>query len=76
MNETVSASDRVDSQEVAELYGDFAPTLVRITRRRVNTSPETVEDACSTAWLTLMRCRPYRNTVRGWLIAVVMRTFV
>ena len=70
MNETSTVSGRVDLREVAELYTEFASTLKRITRRRVHTSPETVEDACSTAWLTLVRCRPYRNSVRGWLIAV------
>lgn len=72
MNNTVIGSDRVDSQEVVELYTEFASTLKRITRRRVNRSPETIEDACGTAWLTLMRCRPYRNTVRGWLFAVAL----
>jgi RNA polymerase sigma factor (sigma-70 family) len=41
--------------------------------RHVHTSASNVEDACSFAWLQLLRCQPRRATVLEWLSTVAIR---
>jgi DNA-directed RNA polymerase specialized sigma24 family protein len=56
-----------------QLYRTHARTLRRVVRIKVNTSDETVEDACAFAWMQLVSCQPRRNTVFAWLRTVATR---
>ena len=58
----------------AELYRQFSGILVGVITKRVNTTPEIVEDACAFAWMQLLRHQPDRGRAwRAWLITVAER---
>jgi RNA polymerase sigma factor (sigma-70 family) len=60
----------------AELYARYAPRLVRIVARQVRTSSANVEDACSHAWLQMLRYQPARETLLSWLVRTGTREAV
>jgi DNA-directed RNA polymerase specialized sigma24 family protein len=55
------------------LYEAWAPRLLRTVASCVNTSDANVHDACSIAWMQLLRCQPRRETALAWLITVAKR---
>src|SRR4051794_16983187 len=57
----------------ADLYRSYEVALRAAVRHHVNTSDAVVEDACSFAWLQLMRHQPNRDTVFAWLRTVAIR---
>ncbi len=57
----------------AELYAQLATRLTKIVARQVRTSSANIEDACSFAWLQMLRYQPARETVLAWLIRVGTR---
>jgi RNA polymerase sigma factor (sigma-70 family) len=57
----------------AELYEELAARLTQIVARQVTTSTANVEDACSFAWLQMLRHQPARDTVLAWLVRVGTR---
>jgi len=57
----------------AELYAQLAARLTKIVARQVSTSSANVEDACSFAWLQMLRYQPARETVLAWLVRVGTR---
>jgi DNA-directed RNA polymerase specialized sigma24 family protein len=46
--------------------------LLRAVAQAVNAPPEPIDDACQTAWSTLLRCELARATVFSWLRAVAI----
>ena len=57
----------------AELFGQHNEHLVRSVRHAVVASDALIEDACSFAWMQLMRCQPRRETAFAWLRMVAIR---
>jgi RNA polymerase sigma factor (sigma-70 family) len=57
----------------AELFRSHEVALRAAVRHHVNTSDAVIEDACSFAWLQLMRRQPNRDTVFAWLRTVATR---
>jgi RNA polymerase sigma factor (sigma-70 family) len=57
----------------AELFRTHEVALRAAVRHQVNTSDAVIEDACSFAWLQLMRRQPNRDTVFAWLRTVAIR---
>jgi RNA polymerase sigma factor (sigma-70 family) len=57
----------------AELYRDHSAALRAAVRHFVHAGDEVVDDACSFAWLQLMRYQPNRETVFAWLRTVAVR---
>jgi RNA polymerase sigma factor (sigma-70 family) len=57
----------------AELFRTYEVALRAAVRHRVNTGDAVIEDACSFAWLQLMRHQPNRDTVFAWLRTVAVR---
>lgn len=57
----------------AELYERYARTLGRLVARRVRTSRANIEDACSYAWMQMLRHQPAREAVLGWLLQTGIR---
>ncbi|MGH2871462.1 MAG: RNA polymerase sigma factor, partial [Solirubrobacteraceae bacterium] len=57
----------------AALYASHAAALVGIVIRRVSTSPTNVEDACSYAWMQMLRHQPARETLLAWLATTATR---
>jgi DNA-directed RNA polymerase specialized sigma24 family protein len=57
----------------AELYAQLQARLTKIVARQVRTSTANVEDACSFAWLQMLRYQPARETVLAWLVRVGTR---
>jgi RNA polymerase sigma factor (sigma-70 family) len=55
------------------LYEAWAPRLLRSVASCVNTSDANVQDACSIAWMQLLRCQPRRETALAWLVTVAKR---
>ena len=55
------------------LYAAHADKLRRVVGAAVHTSEANIEDACSFAWLQLLRHHPRRETVFGWLATVATR---
>jgi len=55
------------------LYRALAPRLIALLRRRVGGPEQTREDACSFAWVQLLRRQPERLHVLGWLYVVACR---
>jgi RNA polymerase sigma factor (sigma-70 family) len=53
-----------------ELYRRHAAQLVRVVQGRLGVAPEVAEDACSIAWMQLVRTQPPRDNVMGWLYTV------
>lgn len=51
-----------------ELYERYALRLASIIARQVSTSSANVEDACSHAWLQMLRYQPARETLLNWLV--------
>jgi DNA-directed RNA polymerase specialized sigma24 family protein len=58
------------------LFAELHPTLARQVRRLVRTSEENVQDACSFAFLQLLRYQPSRQSVFPWLRTVAVREAV
>ena len=56
----------------AELYREHHEELRRAVRRAVRGPDACVDDACSFAWLQLLRLQPDRQTVFGWLRTVAI----
>jgi DNA-directed RNA polymerase specialized sigma24 family protein len=63
----------VQRGDETELYEAWAPRLLRSVASCVNTSDANVQDACSIAWMQLLRCQPRRETALAWLITVAKR---
>ena len=57
----------------AELFRAYEVALRCAVRARVHAGDALIEDACSFAWLQLMRCQPDRTTVFAWLRIVAIR---
>lgn len=57
----------------AELFGRHNEHLVRSVRHAVCASDALIEDACSFAWMQLIRCQPRRETAFAWLRMVAIR---
>jgi RNA polymerase sigma factor (sigma-70 family) len=57
----------------AALFEAWAPRLLRSVASCVNTSDANVQDACSIAWMRLLRCQPRRETALAWLVTVAKR---
>jgi RNA polymerase sigma factor (sigma-70 family) len=56
-----------------ELFRLHHRSLVRTVARSVNASDELIEDACQSAWETLLRCQPARSAALfGWLRTVAL----
>ncbi|PTL60262.1 RNA polymerase sigma factor [Paraconexibacter algicola] len=56
------------------LYREHADRLQRVVRTRVRGGDQAlVEDACSFAWMQLLRYGPDRETVFPWLVQVATR---
>jgi RNA polymerase sigma factor (sigma-70 family) len=69
----MAASERlVLSGDEGDLFARYQWQLQGRVARWVNTTPATVEDACSFAWLQLMRRQPRRETALGWLTTVAI----
>ena len=58
------------------LFAELHPKLARQVRRLVRTSEENVQDACSFAFLQLLRYQPSRGSVFSWLLTVAVREAV
>jgi RNA polymerase sigma factor (sigma-70 family) len=58
----------------AKLYAEYSDRLRATVSRRVGTSADNIEDACSFAWFQLMRTDPGRGfPVLAWLTTVAVR---
>jgi RNA polymerase sigma factor (sigma-70 family) len=62
-------AQRGDEVELFERYGEY---LVRIVERAIGAPRAVVEDACSFAWLQLLRLQPERDAIVGWLRTVAI----
>lgn len=71
---TPGRADRHDDE--AKLYARYAARLRRIVARRVTTSDANVDDACSHAWLHMLRYQPARATLLSWLVRTATRQAV
>lgn len=60
----------------ADLFRRHARHLERTVACHVNTSEAVVQDACSFAWMQLVRRQPRRACVLAWLRAVAVREAV
>jgi DNA-directed RNA polymerase specialized sigma24 family protein len=58
------------------LFAELHPKLARQVRRLVRTGEENVQDACSFAFLQLLRYEPCRGSVFSWLLTVAVREAV
>ncbi len=58
------------------LFAELHPKLARQVRRLVRTSEQNVQDACSFAFLQLLRYQPSREGVFSWLLTVAVREAV
>ncbi len=54
----------------AALYRRLQPRLMRRLRGRVRAHEGVLEDACSFAWVQLLRRQPSRSEILGWLYVV------
>jgi RNA polymerase sigma factor (sigma-70 family) len=54
----------------AELFERHAARLLRIVRSAIGGRHHVAEDACSFAWLQLLRTQPERDRLFAWLCAV------
>jgi DNA-directed RNA polymerase specialized sigma24 family protein len=57
----------------AELYRRYHGKLLRAVARAVTAPPDLIEDACQTAWTTMLRCQPARESLFAWLRVVAIR---
>jgi len=62
--------------EETDLFKTHAAHLSASVRAVVSTSPANVEDACSFAWLQLLRYQPTRETAFSWLCTTAIREAV
>jgi RNA polymerase sigma factor (sigma-70 family) len=60
----------------ASLFAQHHVTLRRRVGRLVNTSDANMDEACSFAWMQLVRCQPRRETTLAWLTTVSVREAV
>ena len=58
------------------LFAEAHPKLARQVRRLVRTGEENVQDACSFAFVQLLRYQPSRESVFSWLLTVAVREAV
>ena len=56
----------------AGLFSEFSGPLFHSVRRAVRATDELIEDACSYAWMQLLRCQPHRETAFAWLRVVAI----
>jgi DNA-directed RNA polymerase specialized sigma24 family protein len=57
-----------------DLYSEFHRVLFRTVLRRVNASVDTVQDACSFAWVQFLREQPDRErNWKGWMVTTARR---
>ena len=63
---------RILRGDEAELFRQHELALKRAVRAAVNAPEQCIEDACSFAWLQLLRRQPDRATVFGWLRTVAI----
>jgi DNA-directed RNA polymerase specialized sigma24 family protein len=56
-----------------ELYRRHHRELHRAVSRAVRAPRETIEDACQTAWVILLRRQPERDAIFAWLRVVAVR---
>lgn len=56
-----------------QLFAAHADKLRRVVGAAIHTSDANIEDACSFAWLQLLRRQPRRESVFGWLATVATR---
>jgi len=69
----MSASAPAPQGDDGALFAEHHATLQERVRRRVYyTSQANVDEACSFAWLQLLRRQPRRETVLAWLTTVVV----
>jgi len=57
----------------AQLYRELSYRLLGVVRGSVTASDAVIEDACSFAWLQLLRHQPRRDTAFAWLTKVAIR---
>ena len=68
-----TVSDRgIAPDEIADLYQQHHRDLQRAVAGTVRASPELIEDACQSAWTTMLRSRPRRATWFAWLRVVAI----
>lgn len=60
----------------AELFERHGERLVRLVRSTTGASRQVAEDACSFAWIQLLRRQPERDAVFAWLRVVATREAV
>jgi RNA polymerase sigma factor (sigma-70 family) len=56
----------------AELFERDSERLLRVVRRAIGGRGQIAEDACSFAWLQLLRTQPERNSIFPWLCTVAI----
>lgn len=54
----------------AELFERYAERLLRAVRRAIGGRRHVAEDACSFAWVQLLRTQPERHSIFPWLCVV------
>ncbi len=59
--------------DVDDLYRRYHHQLQRAVARAVTASPALIEDACQTAWMTLLRVQPDGHEIFAWLRIVAIR---
>jgi RNA polymerase sigma factor (sigma-70 family) len=64
-----SAKPRLVGDE-AELFERYAERLIRVMHKAVDAPHHVIEEACSIAWLQLIRTQPERGAVLAWLRVV------
>jgi RNA polymerase sigma factor (sigma-70 family) len=70
--DTVSPYPPTQRGDEAELFERHGDELVRIVQRALGVHRHIAEDACSFAWLQLLRLQPERERVVGWLRVVAI----
>ena len=60
----------------ADLFERYADRLLRATARTVSAPAHVIDEACSFAWMQLVRTQPRRETVFAWLRVVAAREAV
>jgi DNA-directed RNA polymerase specialized sigma24 family protein len=75
---TSGASSSARNAQIAAIHGEYARELQRRVARRAHADPQTIEDACSQAWLQLLTHRsvdlgPPDCGVLGWLTQTATR---
>jgi RNA polymerase sigma factor (sigma-70 family) len=56
----------------AELFERYAERLLRVVRGAIGGRGHVAEDACSFAWLQLLRTQPERDSIFPWLCVVAI----